>query len=309
MKILIIRKNVLIKFIFLIIIGIIITMFLFLTCYKFNSKETLYPLNPAQNNSYDFNGDGAKDSIQLVEGQNKSDVCIKCSNNEFYLSKEVPDKILFTRNNHLNPKIFIHDLSRNYIPEIILLGSKNSKPITYIYQWDTSKFKLVYQTNKNIFGILDCKNTRTPRCYSLNAANGLNSINSFMAINNSILDVSSDTKSLPSIDQVTNFINLVELPYTLDELPDIFTSNINPDELSLLWNLDKDNKSYAFQNAFFYDYDWNDVSIPTAIKWRLSFEKNVLKGNENDKEELVLLVDLIKDNSSSYKISSIQVSK
>lgn len=310
MKIIIIRKNVLIKTIFFITLTLIIVLFLFLTWYKFNSKETLYPLNPAQNNAYDFNGDGAKDNIQLVESQNKSDVCIKCNNDEFYLSKELPDKVLFTINNHLKPKVFIHDLSRNYIPEIIILGSKNSKPVTYIYQWDNSKFKLIYQSSENIFGILNCKNTRTPQCYSLNAANGLNSLKSFMTINNSILDVSADTKSLPSIDQVTNFINLIEIPYTLDELPDIFTSNINPDELSLLWNLDKDNKSYAFQNAFFYDYEWNDMSIPTAIKWRLSFEKNVLKGNENDKEELVLLIDLIKDSSpSSYKISSIQISK
>ncbi|MDO5517743.1 MAG: hypothetical protein Q4F66_09315 [Clostridium sp.] len=311
MKILIIRKKLLLRSIFFLIFGLIIIMLLFLTCNKFNSKETLYPLNSSQNSSYDLNGDGSKDNIEIVESQNKIDVCIKCSSNEFYLSKELSDKVLFTSNNHFKPKIYIHDLSRNYIPEIIITGSKDSKPVSYIYQWNNNKFHLIYQDNKNMFGILNCKNTRTPQCYSLNAVNGLSSLNSFMTINNSILDTTSDTKSLPTLDPVTNFINLIELPYTLDELPDIFTTNINRDELSLLWNLDKDNNSYAFQNGFFYDYEWNDSGIPTCIKWRLSFEKNNLKGNEADKGELVLLIDLFKDNSSSssYKITSIQISK
>lgn len=311
MKILIIRKKLLIKSIIFLILGIIIFFILFLTCNKFNSKQTLSPLNQSQNYSFDLNGDGSKDNIELIEAQNKADVCIKCSNSEFYLSKEVPDKVLFTRNDHLKPKIFIHDLSRNYVPEIMISGSKNSKPVLYLFQWNKNKFNLIYQDNQNIFGILNCKNTRTPECYSLNAANGLNSLKSFIMINNSVLDTTEETKSLPSLDPVINFINLIELPYTLDELPDIFATNINRDELSLLWNLDKDNKSYAFQNAFFYDYEWNDSCIPTCIKWRLSFEKNSLKGNEADKEELVLLVDLVKDSSSpsSYKITSIQISK
>lgn len=311
MKVLIIRKKLLIQSVLFIIAGLIIFILLFLTCNKFSSKETLYPLNSSQNYSYDLNGDGSKDNIQIVEGQNKIDICIKCSNNEFYLSKELPDKILFTSNNHLNPKIFIHDLSRNAVPEIIISGLKGTTTTTYIYQWSNNKFSLIYQDNKNIFGILNCKNIRTPQCYSLSAANGLSSLNSFMVINNSLLDTTAETKSLPSLDPVSSFINVVELPYVLDELPDIFTTNINRDELSLLWNLDKDNNSYAFQNAFFYDYEWNDSCIPTCIKWRLSFEKSNLKGNENDKDEFVLLIDLVKDNtsSSSYKIASIQISK
>ena len=130
-----------------------------------------------------------------------------------------------------------------------------------------------------------------------------------MIIKNSILDTTDDSKSLPSFDSVNNFINIIELPYPLDELPNIFSQSISSNELSLLWNLDKDNSSYSFQNGFFYDYEWDDLSNPVSIKWRLSFEKNNLKGNDSDKTELILLIDIHKENDSSYKITSIQISK
>lgn len=310
MKILIIKKKFLINSILFILIFLIIIIFLILLCNKFNFKETLSPLNLSQNYSYDLNGDGLKDSIQLVEGQNKVDVCIKCGNEEYYLSKECPDKVLFTSCNYLKPKIFIHDLSRNSIPEVILTGIKGTEKSVYVFQWNQNKFISLYGDNNNIFGILNCKNSRTPQCYSLNyTKKQLNSLNSFMVINNSVLDTTADSKSIPSLDSVNNFISIIELPYLLDELPNIFSSNIKSDELSLLWSLDKDNNSYSFQNGFFYDYEWDEFSSPLYIKWRLSFEKRNLKGNDSDKKELVLLVDLHKENeSSSYNITSIQLS-
>ena len=56
---------------------------------------------------------------------------------------------------------------------------------------------------------------------------------------------------------------------------------------------------------FFYDYQWTDSGDPSLIRWRLSFEKSSIKGEENDKTELILLIDLQKD-ASSYKINNIQ---
>ncbi|NSA88039.1 hypothetical protein [Clostridium beijerinckii] len=128
-----------------------------------------------------------------------------------------------------------------------------------------------------------------------------------MLINNDILDTSKDNTNLPSLDSATSFINLVELPYVVDDLPDIFSSTIDKENLSLLWSLDKDNYSYTFQNAFFYDYKWTESLEPSAIRWRLSFEKSNLKGT-NNKSELILLIDFEKQGSS-YKIDSIQKAK
>lgn len=309
MTILIFKKSLLLKFSTFIILILAALIGLHALYNRFTFQETLYPLNSSPNYSYDLNGDGSNDTIKLVEGENKIDVCINCANQEFFLSKECPDKILFTNCNYYKPKIFIHDLSRNSIPEIILTGLKDSKNLVYIFQWNKNKFSQIYTDNKNIFGILNCKNSRTPQCYSLNFKDRPNSLKSFMVINNSILDTSADLKSIPSLDTVTNFINIIELPYPLDELPNIFSSNINSDELSLLWNLDKDNNSYSLQNSFFYDYEWDNSNFPICIKWRLSFKKNNLKNNELEKKELVLLIDLNKDsNSPSYKITSIQIS-
>ena len=308
MKILLIKKKLIIDMIFIISIFIIASATFYFQSSKLKALQAIYPVNLSKDTEYDLTGDGSKDSFQLISNENKVDFNIKTSNTDFYLSKEVDDKILFTKNIHWSPKIFMHDLSRNNIPELILMGSKNNKNTYYVFGWNNNKFNLITSGNSNILGILDCKNTKTPQCFSLSSSSGAKSINSFMVINNSFFNTTTSNTNLPSLDTTLSFINLIELPYNLDELPDIFTTDINKDELSIFWALDKDNYSYAFQNAFFYDYEWNDSGEPIALKWRLSFEKNKLNGQDGDKEELCILLDVIKDHSQ-YKITTIQKSK
>lgn len=308
MKILLIKKQLIIDLIFIISILIIGSITFYYQSNKSKTSQTIYPVNPSKDSNYDLTGDGLEDLFQLISNENKIDFNVKTSSSEFYFSKEIDDKILFTKSIHWEPKIFIHDLTRNNIPELILIGSKNNKSIYYIFGWNNNKFNLIASGNSNILGILDCKNTRTPQCISLSSSSGGNSAKSFMIINNSLLNITSSNTNVPSLDSILSFVNLIELPYNLDELPDIFTTDINKNELSTLWNLDKDNYSYAFQNAFFYDYDWNNEGEPIAFKWRLSFEKNKLTGRDGDKEELCLFLDVIKDHSV-YKITTIQKSK
>ncbi|MBE6071137.1 MAG: hypothetical protein E7208_04160 [Clostridium butyricum] len=308
MKILVINKKFIVNIIFVLFMIILSTAIFELTSKVFESTQTIHPLNIIENTEYDLTGDGKEDTIKIVNGQNKIDYNIKAHDDDYYLSKKLPDKLLFNTNTHWKPTVFIHDISRDKIPEIILHGSKNNKSICYIFHWEDKDFSLVSSTDKNIFGILDSQNSRTPQFYSIASKDGISSLESSMLINNDILDTSKDNTNIPSLDNVLRFINLVEYPYVVDELPDIFTSSINSNELSLLWNLDKDNYSYAFQNSFFYDYEWNDNSEPTHIKWRLSFEKNALKGNEGNKDEIVMFLD-IKKEASSYKIDSIQKQK
>lgn len=308
MKILIIKKKSAIYIIFALFLIVLSTVIFTLTSKKFETTQTIYPLDINEHSKYDLTGDGKEDVLQIINGQNKIDYNIKSSNNDYFLSKKVPDNILFTNNAHWKPTVYLHDLSRDRIPEIILQGSKNNKSISYLFHWNGEGFSLILSTEKNILGILDSKNSKTPQAYSIDSKNGISSLESFMVINNDILNTSKDNNNVPSLNSVIKFINLVEYNYVVDELPDIFTSGINSNELSLLWNLDKDNYSYAFQNAFFYDYEWNDNGDPTHIKWRLSFEKNALNGNEGNKEEIIIFLDVKKD-SSLYKITSIQKSK
>ena len=305
MKILIINKKKLMNMLFYIGLLILLSMLIYFVCNNFKSKQTLSPINTFQDVQQDLTGDGKKDTLQLLNFQNKIDFNIIHSNDNYCLSDAIDDKILFSNNNHWAPNVFLHDISRDNSPEIIIQGSKNNKSTSYIFHWNKKKFDLISSSTNNILGILDCKNSKTPECYSISSSVGISSLYSFMLINDTPLDTSHDFFNLPSFDSVTHFIDLVQLPYVFDDIPDIFTSTIDKKDLSLLWNLDKENYSYSFQNAFFYDYKWNESGEPLFIRWRLSFEKSNLKGPENDKTELILLMDLKKDNSS-YKIDSIK---
>ena len=305
MKILIIKKKNLMNAIFYIGSLILLVTLIYFILNNFNSKQTISPINVSEDTQYDLTGDGKKDILQRLNSQNRIDFNINHSNDNYYLSSALDDKILFTNNSHWEPKIFLHDISRDNIPEIIIQGSKNNTCVSYVFHWNKKNFELISLRTNNILGILDCKNSKTPECYSISSSEGITSLYSFMLINDAPLDTSKEKSSVPSFDSVTHFIDIFQLPYVFDDLPDIFTSTIDKKELSLLWNLDKDNYSYSFQNAFFYDYKWTESGEPISIRWRLSFEKSNLKGADNDKTELILLMDLEKDNST-YKINSIQ---
>lgn len=308
MKILIIKKTFLIKLIFILSFFIFSFTIFLLTTKIFDSSETILPLDVSAQEKYDFNGDGKNDTIKIINGQNKIDYSLRCNDNEYILSHFTKDKILFTLNNHFSPCVFIHDISRDKIPEIIIQGCKNNSNTCYIFHFNKKTPQLCITSNKNITGILDCNNTKTPQVFFINSKEGPSSIESFMLVNNEAINTSKSSDIIPGFDNIIKYINLVELPYIIDELPDIFTNDINSDDLSILWNLDKNNNSYAFQNAFFYDYEWTKNDEPLSISWRLSFEKNHLKEAEGNNEEIIININL-KRYDSSYKISSIKLSK
>lgn len=308
MKVVIINKKNLINTLFYIELLIFSSLLIYFFYNTYDSKETISPVNLNQDILTDLNGDEKKEILQQISSQNKTDFSITSSNGNFYLSTLTDDKTLFTNNNHWKPKVFLNDISRDNIPELIIQGSKNNNPISYIFHWNKKNYSLIYFSNNNILGILDSKNSKTPQCFSISSSEGVASLKSFMLINDTTLDTSKDNARIPSFDSVTKFINIVQLPYIFDELPDIFTTTINKSDISLLWSLDKDNYNYTFQNGFFYDYKWNEDYAPSNLRWRLSFEKSSYKGTQNDKSEFTLLIDLEKINDS-YKINSIQIIK
>lgn len=305
MKIIILNKKFIVNILFSIGVLFFLSTVIYFTSAKFKYTQTISPINVSQDTQFDLTGDGNEDTLQLLNSQNKIDFKISSSNDNYYLSSQINDNILFTTNNHWEPKIFLHDISRDSIPEIIIQGPKDDKSISYVFHWNKKNFDLVSSSTNNILGILDCKNSKTPQCYSISSSEGTSSLKSFMLINDAPLDTSKENSNLPSLDSVIQFINLVQIPYVLDDTPDIFTSTIDKKDLSILWSLDKENYSYTFQNAFFYDYKWTESGEPSSIRWRLSFEKSNLKGSKNDKNEFILLIDLEK-NESFYKINTIQ---
>lgn len=305
MKVVIINKKNLINKLFYIELLVFSSLLIYFFYNTSSSKETISPVNLNQDIQADLNGDGKKEILQQINSQNKVDFSIISPTDNFYLSNAIDDKILFTNNNHWQPKIFLNDISRDNIPELIIQGSKGNKATSYVFHWDKKNYSLTYSSNNNILGVLDSKNSKTPQCFSISSSEGTATLKSFMLINDSALDTSKDNSSIPSFDSVTKFIDLIQLPYVFDDLPDIFTTTIDKNNLSLLWTLDKDNYNYTFQNGFFYDYKWDESYVPSNLRWRLSFEKSSYRGNQNDKSEFTLLLDLEKINDS-YKINSIQ---
>lgn len=292
-----------------IILTLLTIIFVILIIIFINNNSPLQTIASINlNKDIDLNSDGENEHLEFMSKDNTVDLNISSDNNNIYLSNKIKDTVLFSLNNHWVPKIYIQDISRDLKPEIILQGSKNNKSICYIFSWNNAEFKNLYCSDKNIFGILNSKNNKTPQCFSLSASKGNSSINSFMIVNNELLDITTADLAIPSLNNINNFIKLIEMSYELDTLPDIFSTNIDSSNLSLLYNLDKENNSYSFQDAFFYDYNWDDYENPISINWKLTFEKNKLKGEEGDKEEIVFFIDSTLENSN-FKITSIKKSK
>ncbi len=77
MKILIIKKKFAINIIFTLFLIILSIVIFTLTSEKFETTQTIYPLDINENSKYDLTGDGKEDTLQMINGQNKIDYNIK----------------------------------------------------------------------------------------------------------------------------------------------------------------------------------------------------------------------------------------
>ena len=84
-----------------------------------------------------------------------------------------------------------------------------------------------------------------------------------------------------------------------------FKKEFSQNDLSLLWNLDKENNTYSFQNGFFYDEISNDKGSTISYKWNLNFEKYSSYDDSKSQITIYLLTEPTDDNS--YKISSFYI--
>lgn len=272
----------------------------------FHEIQTFNPINIENEINEDVTGDGKKDLLTITTNKNGKDVKITCENNTFSLASLCHDNYLCDDVKFWPIDIYISNLSRNSTPEIIVRGCKKSKAVTYIFRWFNNKFIKIFDDEKNLFGILDSNGNCTPQCYSVNSSS-VSMLNSFMIIDNKLLDISSSCKTVPDIDKIQKFIDLIEITYELDEVPDIFTENINESELALLWNLDKDHNTYSFQNGFFYDENANEKGDITSLKWKLSFEKYIKEKDDSSKKQIIIYVTTTLTPEGIYKISSFYI--
>jgi len=306
MKFIIINKKQLFN-ISITTILIILILFLVFPINPFESENVFNPIDINKNFYLDLTGDGSKDILEVISKNDKKDIKITTSNRIFCLSDLISDKILCDDISWWPLKVYVKDISRTTTPEIILQGSKNKKPITYLFSWHEDNFVNIYESSKNLFGILDSKGNKTPQCYNINSFSGISSLSSFMILDNKALDITKDCNPISNFETIQTFIDIIQKNYELEELPNIFKENILTTELAVLWNLDKDHNAYSFEDGFFYDESIDNDGSITSLKWRLTFEKYIKDKGDSSKAELVIYVTVEKSIENSYKISSFYI--
>ncbi|PRR82304.1 hypothetical protein [Clostridium vincentii] len=306
MKFIILKKKQLFN-VSVVIILIILLLLLILPLDTPESENVFNPIDINKNLSSDFTGDGKDDILEVISKNDKKDIKITVNNKAFFLSELILDNILCDDVSWWPLKVYVKEISRNTTPEIMIQGTKNKKPVTYLFTWNEDNFVNIYEASKNIFGILNSSGNRTPQCYNINSFSGIPSLYSFMVLDNEILDITKDCKPIFNLEIIQTFIDLVQKDYELEEIPDIFKESIDTKELAALWNLDKEQNSYSFQDAFFYDENINANGNITSLKWRLTFEKYVKDKDDSSKTELVIYVTFEKIIENSYKISSFYI--
>lgn len=296
MKVIFIKKK------YIIIIATIFTTIIALICsISINKTKESNAYSPiTDNTSIDINADGINDIIKI----SNNDAVISMNKQNYNLSDYIENTTSSSTTDSWPLKMYLFNISRSLSPEVILQSNYENKSTLAILSYTDNSFSNIYQTNNNIFGIIYSSSNRTPICYSINSSEGISSLTSFIVSNNNIIDVTKFNNNIPGIENILPFINLIEAEYELDSIPDIFLSDINSDELKILWNLDKNNYTYSFQDGFFIDNYCDLEGNISSITWRLTFEK-FSKNNSNSKKELIINVTTDIDNEGNHKISSI----
>lgn len=309
-KFIIIKKKIIFYYILaLFFLLVLIFLFFSLKNNDFTDENTINvftPINSKNHSDFDLTGDGINDKIEITKENNKYLVNIKSNNKEYPLINKEGSIYLGDYTNKWPIKIDVFDLSRDNIPEIIVRTSLNNLPINYIFNWNGESFINILTTSDNLVGILDSTNNKSSKFFSLSSKKGDSSSKGFILLYDSLKDISFSNTKIPSLSHIQKFIDVIEAPYDLLTPPDIFSSEINSSELSILWNLNKDINRYSFQNGYFIDYDWNKDGEATGISWLLSFEEINSKDDSVIPKELLIYLDIKKDQYNNFKIYSIQ---
>ena len=280
-----------------------IILLLIITMSIFNTAQLSLPVYKpiSGDTNLDVNGDGITDSLSISLANPQ----ITVNNKNFTISELIKNSSSNKNSSFWPTKLFINKCYKESKPILIIQSNQNNKGNVTVTTWIDNSFNTIYSEQKNIFGILDSNNSRTPKYYALDSSIGNSSVNSFIILDDNYLDITKDADKIPGLNETLSFIELIQANYEPDDLPLIFSDSIPKTELALLWNLDKNNHSYSFQDAFFYDNKINSSGKASSIKWRLTFERYDRGSDDSSKKEKViyLICSLLDDNT--YKISSI----
>lgn len=293
-------------------IMLIISSLLIFTLLNNKYSEDLGPTVPTmarpqgeQTVKKDLNGDGKEDVLYITSKNNKYYVEAQINNTTYFFDEKKPINSLGNYYDFWPMTINIIDINRDKIPEIIIQSSKDNTPIQHIFIWTGTEFNDIFCSTNNIIGIIDSANNKTPKFLSLSINSNESEIQQYMLIGKTLKNISYEGYTPPGLNSVIQFIDLICYPYEITETPDIFIPGINPNDLSILWQLDKENYSYALQDGFFRDDGWNDTGSLNSCTWTINFKK-YHKNSKDDTSQISFKISLDKI-SDSYLIKSINI--
>lgn len=254
----------------------------------------------------DFNGDGLEDVLYTTTKDGKYYISVNINDKNYMLS---PDKTIGSLGKeypYWGIRIFIKDISRDGIPEIFLQSSQEGTPISHIFKWNGVDFSNIYFSKNNLVGILNSKNNKTPRYFSGSVVNGSLSFESYMLIGNKFKDISKDNFSFPGKDEIITLIDNIENPYEPDSLPEIFSESLPKSDTAIFWKLEKDIYTYALQDGFFIDHNWDSSGNISSIMWELNFKRTEKVTSSPDKNITIRV--MLNNSENKYVISSLNSS-
>ncbi|MPQ43973.1 FG-GAP repeat domain-containing protein [Clostridium tarantellae] len=247
----------------------------------------------------DLNGDGKEDVLYITAKEEKYYVEALINKKTYFFNEKKTLKTLGNYYSHWPMTINIIDINRDRIPEIIIQSSQENTPIQHIFTWNNNEFLDIYCSTNNILGILDSSNNKTPKLLSASLESSQSNIQQYLMKEKNLKNISYEKNSLPGLNSVIQFIDLIEYPYELSETPNIFAPNINSDELAILWQLDKENFTYTFQDCFFRDDSWDSSNTLSSCTWTLNFKK-ALKNSDKDFSQISFKICLNKINNEFF---------
>ena len=289
---------------------IITTIFLF---FRKGSITTFNVVNENKMMQSDLTGDGNKDILYIKTEMAKYYIQINSGNNSYYLE---PSKKIDTVGNNYTEwpmRISLMDISRNDIPEIFTQASENNKAVQHAFLWNGKKFNDIFCNTNNLLGFVDSKNNKTPKVISGTLNDGKINFRSYIFIENKMQSFDYNySDNYMGKNTVLGFVNLMS-SFPVSELnisKDIFASDLDGNDISLLSDLCSQKIHLTFQDAVFKDTAWDKNGNTKSILWTLNFKgtnTTDLKGSKNYVIELILKPIPNNDKTSTFKITSINI--
>ncbi|MBZ9616069.1 VCBS repeat-containing protein [Clostridium estertheticum] len=310
------------KYVYYVLAIIIFTITLtFLFLFKTNAISTFNIVNESKMMQADLTGDGTKDILYIKTDVDKYYIQINSGDKCYYLE---PSKKINTVGNYYLQwpmRLTLMDISRNKVPEIFTQASVNNKAVQHVFFWTGEKYEDIFSSTNNILGFVDSKNNKTPKMLSGNINDGKLNLISYIFIQGSLKSFDYNyVDNYMGKSTVLGFINLMAtFPSSELTIPkDLFTSDLNGNDISLLSDLSDRKVNLTFQDAVFKDFNWDKDGNTSDVLWTLNFKgtntndlldhkAHNLKETKNYTIELILKLIPNTNKAPSFKISSINI--